>query len=232
MALGDKQGDKNAARKRAAKERVIDPLIARSEGMKFEALWAFGLPLPEGFKTPPDWVRNAIRMSSFFRNLAPILDAVNSPNAKDAGTLFGAGMTALSIIENVPDDAEFPGIADLRNQVLESIESDSDALRLPEVSPSKESPADLVGFFTGLAVGGSIAKKHDENDPALSEELVYLFWLNWREIERLENRSKLAAWVQGQGFFSCSFKLLEKVCQRIELKLAPVGAPSGNSDKP
>lgn len=218
----------NSKPSKAEREMFVkERLKSRWSVLLMEAKWAAGEAPPDGFKTPPEWVKRAILRHAQETPL-PLgeLNAFGELAPEMRGKILGFAEAGARSIDSPSETEKLneemnPNLKDLRGMFMPfagAIDEFARKLRSGESSIGlPKSPGELKDFYEGARKAAEFIS--DEADRSMKAELCHWMWVFWPEVEGFQSRTKVHEWFGQMEFVNCSFKLFEKVC--LELGYTP-----------
>lgn len=205
----------------------------RSGALIYEVCWAL-IETQSDFEVPPPWVAKAIYrcQTQGIEQLRRLIESLKTPlSPSESGEIAGSAEVKLAYlsesknrreVRSEPSEEIGQRFAQAAKNCLASVASQSN-IRTATLSGNQ-----TAEFAIGVGCGALKARKEAESEDALSLKICTILWLCWKEASSSPDRRTLHSWLQETWRISCSFQLVEKICNEIGLHLATRGRPRKN----
>ena len=201
--------------------------------MPSELLWA-SLETQSNFQTPPKWVAKAIGKSAAqaveqIQNIPGMLLGT-LPLAK-VGEIAGQMSVDTAYLQSPGADVEeveklVPELKSQRENLLKIADKCESDLANSKILKKRElNHQETSDYLGGQGQGAQQAAKELATEATLTTQICSMMWVLWRDVDQFMDRPPLHDWLQGTLKISCSFKLVERICDEIGFRPARRGRP-------
>ncbi len=196
--------------------------------MALEAQWAIGLPVPQDFVLPPQWVKNVILDFYGISRVKPEqpMQLTSELISSLIGMSTGIADASMLYFEQEKKRANSKAASDIliREFALrvdaplkEQVEKMDAAVSSLPPNSYKSTVKDLAAYTA--ARSEAIAAVACEDEGTISHELKYWLWVFWPQATTASSVPKLYQWIASLALVKCSDKLVEKICREIGFRV-------------
>ncbi len=217
-------GDNKRGDIEETKGLLLDVMPKRFGPMALEVQWAIGLPVPQDFVPPPEWVKNVILDFCGISKVKPEqrTQLRSEYISSLIGTSTGIADASMLYFEQEKNSASSQAESDILIRkfasrvdapLKELVEKLETAVSSLPPNSYKSTVKDLAVYTT--ARSEAIAAVACEDEGTISQKLKYWLWVFWPQTATASSVPKLYQWITGLGLIMCSDKLVEKICREI-----------------